>query len=319
MDGEWHYMIAGKEQGPVSTAVLEQLIRRQTLRDHDLVRVAGTDEWLPVREIKALFTPPTDESESASKQAARLLTVTRPGSPPVGPAATPRENPLKAVITSTESIVSSMGSLFESAVSVVASGLGSILAWRRSKWTVAVILLVLLSILFKDFSFGGSLNQMTIDEMSAIWTEVDQFNGRQVADADWDEFRLQTSERVSELEDKLLQAAENRPILRSRYWTDSGFREAAARGHLIQAAYLLEEMLESPTRNEATQKLFLDELEKAHKHHVQSPLGPARPAVRANSGSAKPAWDPLFIAILLADVIGVVVFIRWLHTRRIRV
>jgi uncharacterized RDD family membrane protein YckC len=55
---QWHYIVGGKQAGPVSGSELRRLAATGRLSPHDLVWKAGLPNWVPAREAWETIAPP---------------------------------------------------------------------------------------------------------------------------------------------------------------------------------------------------------------------------------------------------------------------
>ncbi len=69
----WYWKSKNRIHGPLVTEELEALVLQHRIADHDQIRLEGSDEWLPARDIRQLFANSTQTDENPATAAARLL------------------------------------------------------------------------------------------------------------------------------------------------------------------------------------------------------------------------------------------------------
>ena len=79
VDGQaavWHYARNGAQQGPVTRAMLQELLEKGLVRPDDLVWGPGMPEWQMTRSVEGLRPPPKFPSQDFSSPAGTPTSAT---------------------------------------------------------------------------------------------------------------------------------------------------------------------------------------------------------------------------------------------------
>ncbi len=265
MADHWYWQTAGEQYGPLSTAELEDLIRRNRVQDADQIRVEGSADWLPAAQVRAMFAAPdgslTPESlatgspvpesgvspETGAQSAARVLAgIERQ-----------RMQATADEVGWSEQLAALIGKTLRSpfgfvtlAFDLLCSSLGIFKGLFGRKLVLGVIGLVLLAIVLKNLEFGDRTAKEAHEQIAEAWDELQEMKNRKASPEDLAEFERETVAWLNPTLKSLGESAiQNETGIRlSALWSNSHLNAAQAQRSLIAAGGVLKESLAEAAR-----------------------------------------------------------------------
>ena len=312
MEPQWYWRRqGGHEHGPVTTALLEALIRFNNIGDTDEVRLETNGAWTKVSGVRELFASLEKPAgiDSTPHASARSLDEAEVASLNPRGDESDRTSLIQWVLEFCESCVSGFGAMCGGLLSAILERLLYLLKILRTKVSLFVIAVLLLGVFVKDFARQKSQNQTALKMMTQIWEEMDLLLGHNASGADWSDFQQRAMVTLSPSLEQLEETARNNPRDPSFYWTDSGFDDAMIRSELIQAGTTLRDLLRSQGGDEQMQSLFH---KKINLVQLQLTTG-SRTNVFGDRIDRVPSepWDVFSMGMIVMDVLIVGSVLVW--------
>jgi len=319
MEPQWYWRRqGGREHGPVSTALLEALIRFNNIGDTDEVRLEANGAWTNASGFRELFSSiekpagiePNPTSAARPPDKAEVASLNQRGDE------SGQASLIHWILEFCGSCFSGVSSFLGYLLSAILERLLYLPTLLRTKVSLVIIVVLLLGVFVKDFARQKSQNQTALKMMSEIWEEMDLLLGHKASGADWSDFQQQAMETLSPSLQQLEDTARNNPRDPSFYWTDSGFSDAMIRSELIQAGTTLRELLRSQGGDEQMQSLFH---KKINLVQLQLTTG-SRTNVFGDRIDPVPSepWDAFSIAMIVMDVLIVGSLLLWWRRGRVK-
>lgn len=312
MEQRWYWRRkGGQAHGPVSTALLDDLIRFKNIGDTDEVRLESDTTWMNASEIRSLFSKGEnpEDNDSGPRKIRRHKAAAETANPSE---VVEEETPPSLVSRLLESCVDGMrkaSSLPADLLSMVLDKVFGLALLIRFKWVLAIIAVLGIGFFVKVYVLKGDQNQIAMNEMTEIWEQMDLMLGRKSSKSDWSDFQKRKMEKFGSTLQQLEETARHSPRDPSKYWTSSGFNDAMIRSDLIQAGTTLQEIVKAGGGDERTRMHFHQKIDQVQ---IQMATGylPKLPYGR-DVPKATPGWSPMMIAMIIADVLAVGGVLTW--------
>lgn len=312
MSPQWYWRTQGDARGPFSTEELERLVRQNRIADTDQIRLGQTDEWMSAADIKATFAGSKEpsSSETPSESAARLLSHADHARLSRQVEGASRSTALAGLLRKGGRGLTGILGTFGDWLAAGLEQLSRVRILLGRKATLAVIVIILLAVIFKNIDLGGTQNQEVFDQLSITWDQIQSLKERGGSEAEWKEFQQQTLAWLNPMLQSIEETANRKSIVRQSR-TSSGGNDALARRELLWAGRTLREMLEASSPPRAVEQRFLSHMSDAHTFLTEEPS--IRPSEGEGATAQAVKMDPLLAGMLLLDavLIGGVAFWWW--------
>jgi len=241
MDHQWYWRTEGEEYGPLSTGELEDLVRRNRLKEADRIRLDGSADWLPAERVKVMFGAAggADGPETGAQSAARVLAG------------------LDRRQLEREADEVSWGTRFAGLVGKGASGPAAVLALCRDwvaaglaqllklfgrKATLGVVAVLLLAVVYRGVDFVDTRTDDARENLASAWEDFQTLKKQGASPAEWKEFERQMTEWLDPAMEELGDSAVRNESA-SRLWGSSHFDKALGQRNLVSAGWILRDLV----------------------------------------------------------------------------
>ena len=241
----WYWQTQGRQYGPLTTGELEKLILRHRVTETDQFRIAGTTDWLPAADIKAMFAAAIEPSPAATPaaMASRILCqrdlVQLEGHGEQASSVALTAHLLGQGIRAVSALIAN----FRDAVMFA---LEKMLWLLLRKTTLAVICAVLLVFLFKNMRFGDTGDQDIYTDLATAWDELKALQEGGASEAELKQFAEETKEWLDPTLAELERSATGEfSVNKFQFGARPHFDAAEVQSALLQAGRAFRELVEA--------------------------------------------------------------------------
>jgi hypothetical protein len=329
----WYWQTQGKQHGPLSTEELEKLILRHRVTETDEFRVAGTSDWLPAADIKAMFaeaTPPSSAA-NASEMASQVLSQRDRMQLEAHQEDTSRAaltaHLLAQAVRAGVRAVSALIATFRDAVSFALEKVLWLLL--RKATIVAVIFAVLVALILNGLCFDESRDEEIHTDLATAWDELKALQDEGASEAELKQFAAETREWLDPTLAELQRSATDEfRVNPSQFGVSAHLDAAEAQAALLQAGRAFKELVEGSAMDKQRVGMVFAHGMKRSREYLSGELHhgdgrstrsrmQARDAKRLAPGSEKTTSRvPLIIGMALVNMGVLATLFFWWRRRR---